>query len=409
MSEWPAPESVKWWEPVGVGRWRCRACHDPPLPGREKRAAIRHEKTESHLRFVEASSQQFTHMEFADSTTSAIHTLLQSMITSPSINLAPSVDDESILPPLTPSSDSTGLPSNTVELGESLIDYLDDHQLSEDDQVERSVCDSEDNLFEPSANFMGPEDLNPWSIPCDDGSSNKRQRMEYLAGDAKEWYPWPNKLACTLDLLMHLPRSVFSERQLDILLWLLRVNDIENVPSVSSIKRMNKDLQSRSGVRTMEYNGALGNRYSCNSLSDIVSQEISNPRVRPHLRFYAEDNGKSVNEYFEARHWREMVPADEDRQIKLTPMVDIHGQHFFLYEPCVIRNGSVCVPYEWFRRQGKIQAMAWSMSVDTETSGWIVDETSTFEISEDEFLLSFKTWGSSTITKNYPSPTKIIG
>lgn len=71
---------------------------------------------------------------------------------------------------------------------------------------------------------------------------------------------------------MHLPRSVFSERQLDILLWLLQANGIEEVPSVQSMKNNNQKLQEKSGIQTIEYNGALGHKYYVNSLSDIITQ-----------------------------------------------------------------------------------------------------------------------------------------
>ncbi|KAG6819617.1 hypothetical protein H0H93_010245 [Arthromyces matolae] len=203
------------------------------------------------------------------------------------------------------------------------------------------------------------------------------------------------------------------ERQLDILLWLLRINGIEGVPSVQSVKQMNKKLQHRTGVRTLSYNGALGHKYSCNSLSDIIAQEFSNPKVRPHLRFYAQDNGKSVNEYFEASHWREPVPANDDRQIKLTPMADIRGQHYYLYEPCVLRNGSFGIPYEWFQRKGKLFSKIWPMTSTLappdSDPGWIVNEHLSYEISEDDFLLPFTDWTSSPITASYPQPSQIIG
>jgi len=71
---------------------------------------------------------------------------------------------------------------------------------------------------------------------------------------------------------MHLPRSVFSERQIDLLLWLLRVNNIDNVPSVKSVKRIEDTIQQLCGIRSIPYDGALGHRYYVNSLSDIIRQ-----------------------------------------------------------------------------------------------------------------------------------------
>ncbi|KAK7025378.1 hypothetical protein VNI00_016014 [Paramarasmius palmivorus] len=57
----------------------------------------------------------------------------------------------------------------------------------------------------------------------DEQAPRKRQRMAGRA-HSEWWYPWADRTECTLDILMHLPRSVFSERQLALFLWLLKVN-----------------------------------------------------------------------------------------------------------------------------------------------------------------------------------------
>lgn len=71
---------------------------------------------------------------------------------------------------------------------------------------------------------------------------------------------------------MHLPRSVFSERQTDLVSWLLAANGVQDVPSVKAMKRANKVLQESCGIRTIAYTGALGHRYHVNSLCDIIAQ-----------------------------------------------------------------------------------------------------------------------------------------
>ena len=71
---------------------------------------------------------------------------------------------------------------------------------------------------------------------------------------------------------MHLPRSVFSQRQLDLFLWLLTVNGIEDVPSVRSMVGLNAALQRVCGIDTLPYKGALGHVYHVNSLSQILAQ-----------------------------------------------------------------------------------------------------------------------------------------
>lgn len=74
---------------------------------------------------------------------------------------------------------------------------------------------------------------------------------------------------------MHLPRSVFSQHQLDLFLWLLKVNDVDSVPSVKTLKSLNATLQKMCGVESLLYDGALGHKYYVNSLSQIIAQ-VSN-------------------------------------------------------------------------------------------------------------------------------------
>lgn len=107
---------------------------------------------------------------------------------------------------------------------------------------------------------------------------------------ARHWYPWQDRIVsrttlplvhitkyknmktCTLDILMHLPRSVFSVKQLDLFLWLLRVNNVDYVPGVDGMKDLNKLLQRVCGIDTVGYDGILGHRYYVNNLGQILAQ-----------------------------------------------------------------------------------------------------------------------------------------
>ncbi|KAF8891836.1 hypothetical protein BD779DRAFT_1437618 [Infundibulicybe gibba] len=231
-----------------------------------------------------------------------------------------------------------------------------------------------------------------------------RRKRPRLAARDPHWYPWPNKLACTIDILLHLPRSVFSKRQLDIFLWLLMVNDVDDIPSKYAIQNQEKKLQGICGVRTLEYEGALGHRYCVNSLGDLLAQEMANPRVREHLRFYPEDNGKTVAEFYQASGWREL-----DDPIRLTPMARIGGQDFYLYEPCLLKDGRVCMPFEWFKRGGGLIANVWTLRAGAGGSGWIVEEYNRVEVPEDQFLVSFTLWNSTPSTGHLPPVWSILG
>ncbi|KAJ7133509.1 hypothetical protein C8R44DRAFT_829315 [Mycena epipterygia] len=117
---------------------------------------------------------------------------------------------------------------------------------------------------------------------------------------------------------MHLPRSVFSHRQLDLFLWLLKVNNVDDVPSVKSMQTLNLALQKICGIESIAYDGALGHKYYVNSLAQIIAQEMANPKVRPHLHFYPEDSGPKLSEARQGQRWLKELPDD-----RTTPMVRI--------------------------------------------------------------------------------------
>lgn len=71
---------------------------------------------------------------------------------------------------------------------------------------------------------------------------------------------------------MHLPRSVFSQRQLDLFLWMLKVNGVDDVPTIKSMQALNVALQKMCGIDTIPYDGALGHKYFVNSLAQIIAQ-----------------------------------------------------------------------------------------------------------------------------------------
>lgn len=133
---------------------------------------------------------------------------------------------------------------------------------------------------------------------------------------------------------------------------------------------------------------------------------MANPRVRPYLHFYPEDAGKVVNEYWHARHWHEAA----DPSI-VTPMVAINNLHFFIYEPTILANGSIIMPYRWFLRGGSIMAHAWPLRAvrHGNDTGWIVEEFKTVIISQGELLIPFGSWGVGQLPHSLPSAKCIFG
>ena len=135
---------------------------------------------------------------------------------------------------------------------------------------------------------------------------------------------------------------------------------------------------------------------------------MANPHVRPHLHFYPEDAGKTINEYWHARHWHEAADPS-----LVTPMVVVNNAHFYVYKPTILADGHVVMPYRWFLCGGSIFARAWPLRAvkvqHRNNMGWIVEEFKTVIVSQGELLFPFGSWGPSTLRRTLPDVNCIFG
>ncbi|KAJ7576777.1 hypothetical protein C8J56DRAFT_869884 [Mycena floridula] len=197
---------------------------------------------------------------------------------------------------------------------------------------------------------------------------------------------------------MHLPWSVFSHKQLDLFLWLLKINGVKEVLTIKSMQAVNAALQRMCGVETLGYDGALGHKYHINSLADIIAQEMANPAVWPKLSFYPEDSGSKVSEARQAHSWLHEVPDD-----LMTPMAHIGADDFFIYEPAMLNDQTCVIPYRWFTHGPSLVAKCWKMQrkLSEHYEGWRVIQNSDYEVAEDQFLKPFPELRDDVATKTY--------
>ncbi|KAK0215252.1 hypothetical protein EDD85DRAFT_1030022 [Armillaria nabsnona] len=74
------------------------------------------------------------------------------------------------------------------------------------------------------------------------------------------WFSWPDKTSCTSDIFMHpAPRFRSISR---IGSCGLEANEVDNLPLVSSMMKLDEALQKLCGVNIICYVGALGHRYN---------------------------------------------------------------------------------------------------------------------------------------------------
>ncbi|KAF7971706.1 hypothetical protein HWV62_20057 [Athelia sp. TMB] len=286
-------------------------------------------------------------------------------------------------------------------IAQSLLDRLDDLSGNESNN-ERSDSEGEDipEVVVPGA--FGSMDADPDGPPQ---KCSRNMQNDNPTDPTAKWYPWRDKIVSQLiDTLSE------SQRQLDLFLWLLKVNGVDDVPSVRSMQTLNATLQSMAGVESIKHKGSLGHTYYMNSLSEIIAQEMANPKVRPHLRFYPEDTGKSRSEARQSDCWLHDAANDE-----ITPMARIGtpGAHqdYYIHEPALLRDGTVCMPVRWFAVGELLFAKCWRMeAMSTDYGeGWRVIECEGFTVTQHQFLKAFPQLCEDSEKYGMPHPSRLFG
>lgn len=77
---------------------------------------------------------------------------------------------------------------------------------------------------------------------------------------------------CVLDVLRHIPRVVFSQKQNEMIQWAMWTLGVPHVPSDYQMKNLVKSIQHTIGISTIRYSGSLGNVYYINDIRSIIAQ-----------------------------------------------------------------------------------------------------------------------------------------
>ena len=159
-----------------------------------------------------------------------------------------------------------------------------------------------------------------------------------------------------------------------VFLWVLRESGARDVPSFDALRKLQKRLQSQSGVPSDPHQSAQGNIFYINDPRALIShvnqllfmkeiqltssQDFSNPLVRPHLHFYPEIPDGPITEIWHAEKWRKDVDPTN-----FAPMYnDRHGRHYYINELVRMKNGQYVVPVRWVKWRGGEHANAYRVT-----------------------------------------------
>ncbi|KAJ7603162.1 hypothetical protein FB45DRAFT_1094845 [Roridomyces roridus] len=219
---------------------------------------------------------------------------------------------------------------------------------------------------------------------------HKTRRVIDMDNDKTEWFPWPDKETCVLDILRHIPRCSFSKKQNAAIHWAMSALGVHDLPSDRVMDDIDKALQPLCGIQSIRYSGKLmiNHVYYVNDLAAIIAQEMANPSA------------------WQASRWRHELDPD-----LATPMIRIGAQDFFTLEPTVLRDGTICMPSRWFKRGTDTWAEVWMMRQFNLNGvpGWLVDNQTTYEIKSSDLLVSFPDFINTYVHRGVPDPRIIHG
>ncbi|KAH9807809.1 hypothetical protein DFH28DRAFT_1201673 [Melampsora americana] len=256
------------------------------------------------------------------------------------------------------------------------------------DEDMASSSDELESLYDPShcLDFDLPEST-PSSMDLDDllthPDNEERTTLPILEEETSSttdtwlpWYPLRKKEVCIFarplespeihtEISLHDPsqhvaallmmgtgRNLMSTADYNRIRSILKVVLHVDLPDLGHMKNIRTDLKARLGLRILEKTSPLANRCFTLSVCDIISQELSNPEVCPHIEFLPEiDEGVTVDRYSQSKKWRECLSPSLRVQ-----MVENQGEHFYIYEPAQLEDLRVVVPVFFYKDASTVMA-----------------------------------------------------
>ncbi|KAL1697796.1 hypothetical protein EV121DRAFT_274849, partial [Schizophyllum commune] len=220
-------------------------------------------------------------------------------------------------------------------------------------------------------------------------------------------------LTATASQLSAFPRSMFSERDMDTVIWLARQCGADISHTVNRVNASRDKVTEVYGPECKMHQGALGNPFAMLDFGKILADEWANPLVRPHIHTYAEDAGEKLNAPYHGAKWREEVKA-----VLSGPMVRApDGRDYYVQEPALAvvgpsRSVQPVMPTRWFLRDGNLWGRVQALGVvsDGSATALAIDaRIDCFELPLSAFLESYEELRHSYTAHNLPEPSRVEG
>ncbi|KAH9809142.1 hypothetical protein DFH28DRAFT_1036566 [Melampsora americana] len=327
-----------------MGHWGCKICTNRTFKDR-----VKHSKLTTHIHRVRAELER---VSGAQPTVPMPGLAPQSSVSNAQADLLEIFPEDDFVQSRADPIDGSSLPPGLNTAGR---DVFDEEMATSD-----ASSDGLLSLYDPDKDL--PPSV-PSSIDLDeilDGASD----AEVVTGPEPEnddtaatdtwlpWYPLRKKEHLAGLLMLGTGRNLMSTAEYKRIRCILKKVMNVDLPDLGHIKKIRTDLKARLGLRILERISPHGNPCFTISIKDVISQELSNPEVVPYLEFLPEnDQGVTVDRYSQSKKWREDLPPN-----LRVPMVDVYGEHFYIYEPAQLEDSRVVVPVFFYKDNSTVRA-----------------------------------------------------
>jgi hypothetical protein len=89
---------------------------------------------------------------------------------------------------------------------------------------------------------------------------------------ASNWHPYPNKTTMLLDMLDKQPRTRISERLMELFIFVLRHAGAKNVPSLSKLRTVQKEIHKSMPLPSKRFESPLGNVFYALDIGTLIAR-----------------------------------------------------------------------------------------------------------------------------------------
>ncbi|OAV87337.1 hypothetical protein PTTG_29470 [Puccinia triticina 1-1 BBBD Race 1] len=182
-------------------------------------------------------------------------------------------------------------------------------------------------------------------------NQNREGNDDGDGGDPAErerWFPFKSRMELVGSLLIGHTHSLISRAIYNKVKAVMSICDIQ-LPSWATVRSARDRIRKLLPTQLNLHKSAFGTPCFALSVKGILSQDLANPLVSPHIDYYPEMTNQGFYKFSQSKKWlKELAPQH------CAPMCEVKGKHFYLFEPVELFSGLITIPIYFYSHNSQI-------------------------------------------------------